>query len=425
MGEYEQLPEDRHRKYVSKAEPKKGGAGVFVLGLIIGLAIAIIAFGIIMAVRSGPSGLSFSGSTGSGGSGSVVSSETTQKLKRLEDTINKRYYWSDDVTTQQKQNGLYKGLLNSLNDPYSVYYTPEELNDLTQDLEGVYYGIGAYVSQDPETGNAVIAGVIKNSPAEEAKLQEGDIIFKVDDEDMTGLDLDTVVSKIRGEEGTTVHLTLVRNGEAIEQDIVRARVDSPTVSSEMLEDDIGYLQITQFDEITTGQFTENLQQLRDQGMKAMILDLRGNPGGSVNTVTDIAGEILPEGLVFYMEDKNGKRDEYTCDGANWDIPLVVLVNEYSASASEILAGAIQDSGVGILVGNTTFGKGIVQEVIDLGDGSAVKLTIASYYTRNGRDIHKKGIDPDIEVDLDADAYLEDGTDTQLDKAIEVIKEQMK
>ena len=274
-------------------------------------------------------------------------------------------------------------------------------------------------------GTNFSSGVIKNSPAEAAELMEGDIISKVDGEDMAGLELDEVVSHIRGPEGTKVTLTLIRNGETLEVELTRAQVNTPTVESEMKEDGIGYLQITEFDDVTVDQFTENFNSLKEQGMKGLIIDLRGNPGGSVDTVCAVAKQLLPQGMIFYMEDKDGKRTEYTCDGADFDLPLVVLVNEYSASASEILSGAIKDAGIGKLVGKKTYGKGIVQSVIGLGDGSAVKLTIANYYTRNGNDIHLKGIEPDVEVELDSDAYLEDKTDTQLDKAIEVLKEEMK
>ena len=225
---------------------------------------------------------------------------------------------------------------------------------------------------------------------------------------------------VEGEEGTEVALTLVRNGEEIEVKLKRGRVDTPTVESEMLDDGIGYLQITEFDDVTVNQFTENFEELKGQGMKGLIIDLRGNPGGSVTSVCAVAEQLLPKGLIFYMEDKDGNKTEYKCEGADFDLPMVVLVNEYSASAAEILSGAIKDSGIGKLVGKTTFGKGIVQDVIPLQDGSAIKLTVANYYTRGGNDIHLKGIEPDIEVELDTDAYLDDGKDTQLDKAVEVL-----
>ena len=395
----------------------------FIPGLIVGVVASVIAVGIYFAVSRGAGAPSASGATVN--PNAALDDEAIEKLNVLEEYIDYYYYKSSEVTKEDRQNGMYRGLFESLGDVYSCYYTPEEYQQLVEETQGVYFGIGAYVSKDVETGAAVISGVIKNSPAEAAELMEGDIISKVDGEDMAGLELDEVVSHIRGPEGTKVTLTLIRNGETLEVELTRAQVNTPTVESEMKEDGIGYLQITEFDDVTVDQFTENFNSLKEQGMKGLIIDLRGNPGGSVDTVCAVAKQLLPQGMIFYMEDKDGKRTEYTCDGADFDLPLVVLVNEYSASASEILSGAIKDAGIGKLVGKKTYGKGIVQSVIGLGDGSAVKLTIANYYTRNGNDIHLKGIEPDVEVELDSDAYLEDKTDTQLDKAIEVLKEEMK
>ena len=396
----------------------------FLPGVLVGILVAIIAFGILFAVTGSGGGLSGAVSSYAGADGSAVNEESINKLSVLEQYIDYFYYKSSEITEEEKENGMYKGLFESLGDVYSCYYTPEEYKILEEQTQGVYYGIGAYVSQDVETGFCAISGVIKNSPAEEAGLMEGDIIYKVDGEDMAGLELDEVVSNIRGEEGSEVTLTLVRDGKNMEVTLTRARVNTPTVDSEMLQDGIGYLQITEFDDVTTEQFNENMAQLKADGLKGLIIDLRGNPGGNVTTVCAIAEQLLPEGLIFYMEDKDGNKTEYKCDGADFDLPLVVLVNEYSASAAEILSGAVKDAGIGKLVGKKTFGKGIVQNVIPLEDGSAIKLTIANYYTRGGNDIHLKGVEPDVEVDLDTDAYLDDGTDTQLDKALEVLMEEM-
>lgn len=396
----------------------------FLPGVLVGILVAIIAVGILFAVTGSGGGLPGAVSSYAGADGSAVNEESINKLSVLEQYIDYFYYKSSEITEEEKENGMYKGLFESLGDVYSCYYTPEEYKILEEQTQGVYYGIGAYVSQDVETGFCAISGVIKNSPAEEAGLMEGDIIYKVDGEDMAGLELDEVVSNIRGEEGSEVTLTLVRDGKNMEVTLTRARVNTPTVDSEMLQDGIGYLQITEFDDVTTEQFNENMAQLKADGLKGLIIDLRGNPGGNVTTVCAIAEQLLPEGLIFYMEDKDGNKTEYKCDGADFDLPLVVLVNEYSASAAEILSGAVKDAGIGKLVGKKTFGKGIVQNVIPLEDGSAIKLTIANYYTRGGNDIHLKGVEPDVEVDLDTDAYLDDGTDTQLDKALEVLMEEM-
>lgn len=354
-------------------------------------------------------------------SDTVANPQTMEKLKLLEDTIGKYYLESVDEQTLEK--GVYDGLVKALGDPYSVYYSAEELKELQDKTEGIYYGIGAYIGIDADTSLPRLTGIIEGTPAQESGLRAGDLLYKVDGEEVQGLELTQVVSKVKGEEGTTVNLTIIREGESdyLEIDVVRRKVESPTVNQKMLDNNIGYIQITEFDTVTLDQFTEALAVCRGSGMKGLILDLRGNPGGNLNTVCDIARELLPKGLIVYTEDKNGKRTEYTCDGTNQiKEPLVVLVDSGSASASEILAGAIKDYGIGTLVGTTTFGKGIVQRIISLSDGSAVKLTVSNYYTPNGNNIHKIGIAPDIEEKFDGEAYYNDGVDNQLNKAIEIM-----
>ena len=351
---------------------------------------------------------------------SVANEKTTEKLGVLENTI-KQYFWQD-VDESTLEEGVYKGLLESLDDPYSVYYTHDELVQLQQQTEGIYYGIGAYISQDNEMGYVRVSKIIKNTPAEASGLQQDDYIYKVDGEDMQGKDSSYVVSKIKGEAGTKVTITVVREGatDPIDIEVERQKIESPTVEYQMLDNDMAYIQITEFDLVTTEQFEETYKQAQADGMKGLILDLRSNPGGNLSTVCDIARMILPKGLIVYTEDKYGKREEYTCDGANQiKVPLVVLTNGYSASASEILAGAVKNYGIGTLVGTTTYGKGIVQKVINLSDGSAVKLTVSNYFTPNGNNIHKIGIDPDVEVEFDAEQY-KNGVDNQLEKAKEVL-----
>lgn len=351
---------------------------------------------------------------------SVANEKTTEKLGVLENTI-KQYFWQD-VDESTLEEGVYKGLLESLDDPYSVYYTHDELVQLQQQTEGIYYGIGAYISQDNEMGYVRVSKIIKNTPAEASGLQQDDYIYKVDGEDMQGKDSSYVVSKIKGEAGTKVTITVVREGatDPIDIEVERQKIESPTVEYQMLDNDMAYIQITEFDLVTTEQFEEAYKQAQTDGMKGLILDLRSNPGGNLSTVCDIARMILPKGLIVYTEDKYGKREEYTCDGANQiKVPLVVLTNSYSASASEILAGAVKDYGIGTLVGTTTYGKGIVQKVINLSDGSAVKLTVSNYFTPNGNNIHKIGIEPDVEVEFDAEQY-KNGVDNQLEKAKEVL-----
>lgn len=367
--------------------------------------------------------------TGDGsGNDELLNDTTISKIQSLEGVIDE-YYYKTDVDKLAEADGIYKGLMDSLGDPYSVYYTEEELKDLLSDTAGIYYGIGAYVSLDEDLNMPRISGVMAGTPAERAELQTDDIIYEVNGESTAGLTLEEVVSKIKGPEGTTVNITILRGKkrEEIQVEVERSAVEVPTVSTKFLGDneEIGYLQITEFDDITTQQFRDGLAELRDRDIKGLIIDLRSNPGGSLQAVCDIARQLLPAGEIVYTIDRDGKREDYTCDGKNKiDIPMVVLVNQYSASASEILAGSIKDYKIGKLVGVKTYGKGIVQRIIDLKDGTAVKLTVSTYYTPNGNNIHGIGIEPDVEVEYDADAYAEDKTDNQLDKAVEVMKDML-
>ena len=351
----------------------------------------------------------------------LLNEYTAAKVDVITDTIKE--YYLEEVERSELENGIYTGLVNSLEDPYSVYYSAEELKELQMSTEGIYYGIGAYLSQAAADDYCVISGTIENTPAEEAGLRADDIIYKVDGIDVAGMDISEVVALIKGEEGTQVVLTLVREGEEdyLEIPVERRKIESPTVSTEMLENDIGYIEITEFDDVTEDQFAEALAECKGKGMKALILDLRSNPGGNLSTVCEISRMVLPKGMIVYTEDKYGNRDEYTCDGVRQlKVPAVVLVNGYSASASEILAGAMKDHGIATIMGTTTFGKGIVQRVISLSDGSAVKLTVSKYYTPNGNDIHEKGIEPDVEVEFDADAYYNGGIDNQLEEAVKYL-----
>lgn len=357
--------------------------------------------------------------------GEAVNEDTVAKMKVIENVID-TYFYKEDVDKDAMVDGIFKGMVESLGDPYSEYYSKEELESLYQDSLGVYYGVGAYVSLDTTTGLAKVSGIIADSPAEEADLRAEDIIYKVDDVDVTGMTLQETVSLIKGDENTTVKLTLIRDGKEIEKEVTRRKVESPTVKFEMLDDGMAYIQITEFDTVTVDQFTEAMAMARGNDMKGLILDLRSNPGGNLSSVVSIAKQMLPKGLIVYTEDRDGNREEYSCDGSKeLDVPMVVLVNGNSASASEILAGAIKDYGIGTLVGTTTFGKGIVQRPIELSDGSAVKLTISSYYTPNGINIHGIGIEPDVECEFDSERYYSDEAyDNQLEKAKEVLLQKM-
>ena len=352
----------------------------------------------------------------------LLSAAARTKLAALEKLIEKHYYQADSVTQEQLTEGMYEGLVDALEDPYSVYYSADDVEALQESISGTYVGIGAYVSKDETTGCPMISGVIEDSPAEKAGLLAEDILWKADGESLQDMDLDMAVSKIRGEKGTTVQLTIVRDGEEMEIDVTRDEVASVTVAGEVLEEGIGYLQIAEFDTVTSDQFVRKLQELQAENIKGLILDLRGNPGGTVDAVTAIAEYLIPEGLIFYMQYPDGSTTKYETDGSNYsELPVVVLVNGNSASASEILSSAIQDSGAGSVIGTQTYGKGVVQTLYSMGDGSAVRLTVAEYFTRNGNSIHKIGVTPDQVVELDTDAYLEDGTDNQLEAAKEAMR----
>lgn len=408
------------------------GGGVFLLGMLVGVVIMTLvgstAYVATRLYHMAGDRAAREASADKAAAGSVITDESMEKLEALEEVISEYYYKDEDIDIDTMTEGMYAGLVSALGDPYSVYYTAEEWQELMAETEGIYYGIGAYLQLDLATGLAKVNGVIANTPAEEAGLRENDIIYLVDGEMIQGLELSEIVSRVKGEEGTTVHLTIYREGEQdyLEFDVERRKIESPTVNYEMYDNGIGYIQITEFDEVTTDQFTEALAVIKGSKAKGLILDLRSNPGGSLPVVVDIARSLLPKGLIVYTEDKNGERDEYTCDGRNeLQIPMVVLINGNSASASEILAGAIKDYDKGTLIGTTTFGKGIVQRVLPLTDGTALKLTISSYFTPKGNNIHGIGIEPDIECEFDGESYYEEGVDNQLERAKEEIRKMIR
>ena len=243
------------------------------------------------------------------------------------------------------------------------------------------------------------------------------------------MDLNTAVALIKGEEGTSVTITLQRDEEVFDVEVTRRQIDVKTVNYRMMDDNIGYIQIEEFDEVTSEQFSQALDSLIEQGMEALVIDIRNNPGGILNTVVAMLDELLPEGTIVSVKDRNGTAQEYTSDaGTKLTVPLTVLINGNSASASEIFAGAIKDYGVGTLVGTTTYGKGIVQTAFSLSDGTGVKITIEDYYLPSGKSIHKVGVDPDVEIDLPDElktyVTIPEDEDVQLQKAIEILKEQL-
>lgn len=355
----------------------------------------------------------------------IDKADIQKKVENIEAVIN--HYYLDNIDTEQVENQMYKGLVAGLGDPYASYYTAEELQKMQESTAGQYVGIGATLTQDKNTGIISIVRCFEGTPSEQAGLLPGDIIYKLNDTEVTGMDLNTVVTMIKTEEGAAIRLSIARDGETdyLEFDVERQEVKIPTVTYEMLEGKTGYIAITEFDTITEEQFNTALAELEAQGMEKLIIDLRNNLGGVLQTVCNMLEQMLPEGLIVYTENKDGERTEYKSDGKHqFQKPLAVLINENSASASEIFAGAIKDYGIGTLVGTTTYGKGIVQRIVNLDDGTAVKLTIAKYYTPNGNDIHGKGIEPDVEVELNDNlkqkTEIEKEEDNQLQKAIEIL-----
>lgn len=362
--------------------------------------------------------------------GSDSSQQDDSSLLRQKDVQNKvdlleKYidgYYLYDYDEEDLKNGIYKGLMAGLADPYSTYYTADEYTSMMESSKGRYYGIGIQVSQNINTGIITISKVFKNSPAMESGIKAGDMMMKVAGTEVTGMDLNLVVTKIKGEEGEAVNIEVFREstGETLSLDVERRQVEITTIEYEMKDDRIGYIAFSDFEDVSYDQMMAAISTLEGMGMQGLILDLRGNPGGLLTSAVDIADAFLPEGLIVYTEDKYGNRDEYSSDEEHqFNKPLVVLINGESASASEVLAGAIKDYGAGTLVGTTSYGKGIVQSLIPLKDGTALKITVADYYTPNGSNIHGTGIEPDVVVEPG-----EGDTDVQLDKAIEVMREKL-
>ena len=357
--------------------------------------------------------------------GVLSDSSHVQKIEYLEKMIDQEYL--GEVDNAEMAEGIYAGLVYGLGDVYSRYYTADEYAQETASTDGAYAGIGVSIQKN-KNGGVQIAECYEGGPGAEAGLQTGDVITAINDTDVTDMELSDVVSLIRENKDKTIVLTVFRENEEKSREISVdvTDVELPSVFGEMLDKKTGYIQITQFTGVTPQQYKDMFAELKDKGMERLVIDLRDNPGGLLTSVCDILREILPEGLIVYTEDKYGNREEENCDGKHQlDMPLAVLVNENSASASEIFAGAVQDHEVGTIVGTTTYGKGVVQELRQLSDGSAVKLTVSNYYTPNGNSINKVGIKPDVEVKLASELLNKDEItheeDNQLQKALNVIE----
>ncbi len=344
--------------------------------------------------------------------------EIEEKLGLIDEVINSYYLNDSEIDEQEMIEGLYSGYVSGLGEAYTTYYTADEYAALMESSSGEYSGIGVSVSQNLNTGVITIVNPFENGPGYEAGMRKDDILYAVEGEEVTGVDINQVVAKIKGEDGTSVNLTVYRpsTDEYIDMTVERRVVQNPTVTWEMKDDGIGYIQITEFDEVTIEQFDQAVGELSSQGAKGLIFDLRDNPGGRLDSVCQMLDRLLPEGeLLVYTMDKDGNKEEYYAeDEDTLALPAIVLVNGNSASASEIFTAALQDYGVATIMGTTTFGKGIVQVILPLGDGSAVKVTQSQYYTPDGVCIHGEGVTPDIEVEADTSSE----NDSQLEAAIE-------
>ncbi len=353
-----------------------------------------------------------------------------KKLQAIEAVL--KDYYVGDIDEQKLEEGIYKGFVAGVGDAYTTYYTSDEYDSFKEKSSGMYAGIGIQMTLQTYDNSIEVTEVFEGSPAEKAGIKPKDRIIKAAGKRVTGDEFDILPTLVKGTPGTTVDITIYRPSEEKNYDftIERASVASPTVYFKMLDEEVGYIQIKQFEAVTYDQFKVALDKLNKQKAKGLVLDLRGNPGGLLNIVEQIADELVPEGIIVSTKDKQGKGSEYYADNKYTDIPMVVLINGNSASASEVLAGALKDYNRAELIGTTTFGKGVVQTIVPLSDGSAIKLTTSQYFTPSGVCIQGIGIEPDYEVKLSTEKVLKgreltDAEDDQLQTAIKVVKEKIK
>ncbi len=389
----------------------------FLKGLILGIALTVVV------------GIGGNFAVSALGIGMYKDMGLSEKISTIATILDQKYV--DEIDFDKMEEGIYDGMVRALGDPYTDYMTAEEFSQFLEDNEGEFYGIGVEVIADTTDGSIRVISPIIGTPAEKAGILPDDRIIKVNDTDVSAESIDEAIKLIKGEEGTSVKVTIYRQstGEIKDFDIVREKINVQTVESKIVDDNIGYLRITSFKENTYDQFKEHYESLMGQNIKGLVIDVRNNPGGNLDVVEKITDMLIPEGTLVYTIDKEGNREDYTSDANCINIPLCVLVNGNSASASEILSGAVQDTGTGKLVGTQTFGKGLVQGLYPLSDGSGLKITIQKYYTPKGVCIQGEGITPDYVVELPEELQyqltIEEDKDTQLQKALEVIKEQLK
>lgn len=351
--------------------------------------------------------------------------EITTYLKYIEKILDK--YYLNDIDNEKAIEGAIEGYVSSLGDPYTEYIPKDEMEEYTANLLGNYVGVGIYMAQNTKDNTIVVLSPIKDSPAEEAGILPGDIIRKIDGIEYTGEDMNTAANNIKGEEGTTVTLEILRGQEIKTIELVRKKITTNPVISEKLENDIGYIEVTSFDEDTATNFKEKYLELKSDGITSLIIDLRNNGGGLVEQALKIADYIVPKGkdLLVTLDKEKNEKVEKSEENVLIDMSIVVLVNENSASSSEILAGALKDLEEATIVGTTTYGKGVIQQLLTLKNGAGLKVTVEEYYTPNRTKINGVGIEPNVIIDLPDDVenplLVEKEDDTQLQKAIEILK----
>lgn len=355
--------------------------------------------------------------------GKNIDKATAIKLQNIDRLIEEKYLYSDKIDQNALKEGMIKGYIQGLGDPYSAYYDKKEFKELTESTEGTFYGIGAQFNTATNEGFLTVVNVYEGSPAKKAGIRAGDVLTKVDGKDVGGMSAESVVSRIKGKNGSKVKLTFTRNKkDTYTVDVKREKIEVPTVAYRMQRENIGYIQISEFTGETATQFDDVFSELEKQGMVGLVIDLRNNPGGRVDTTGKILDKLLGKGPLVKVKDKNGK-EEVLIDSDEkhkWNKPIVVLINGYSASASELFAGAMQDYEAATIIGTKSYGKGVVQQIFSINDGTGVKLTIAEYFTPKGHVVNKKGITPDIKVE-ETRKTPEDPNDAQLLKAFEVVK----
>ena len=448
MGE-----QDKEEIQDSLDKKKEGKGGHFWAGVLTGALIMALAVLLVVGVSAG---IYITGrkvihteqsSGGGNGAPGITEGEkatkpdlkkVSSKMQMIQSIIDQVFLYDEDAT--EVEDYIYRGMMAGLNDPYSVYYNANDYKALQDSTNGSYSGIGAMISQNKTTGLCTIVKVFEGSPALEVGMKPGDIVYKVGDTLVAGESLDVLVSNyIKGKEGTQLQITVYRadSDTYVDMTLTRRKIEVPTVESRLLADNVGYVAVSEFDAITVEQFEKSIDELEKQGMKQLVIDLRSNPGGILDSAVAMVDYILPDDmknfekgngktLIVYTADKNGGGDIYTAsDSHEVDMPIAILVNENSASASEVFTGALKDYKKAVVVGTTSYGKGIVQNLIPLGDGSAIKITTAHYYTPSGFDLHGKGIAPDVEVELDenlkSQAVVTPEEDNQVQAAVKALE----